>query len=246
MRREAIFEAWVPAAGTWSLWARPILFAQMSEEAETAPPRADPWRARWAPAASEHAAVVVDLPGEESVLTGLSLATHGYRPVPLFNACTGPSEVVDQRPIIEALRDGASYLAGQPLPDAPPAFLLDARRMALGREIRPGDFDNRWQIFPQDFPSSGFLKPRGCTRVLLVQRDRLQPHEDLAHVLCRWQDAGLAIEAKDVAQTTPPTPLTVARPPRYRSVWHRVLTVLGLRRGAHGGFGGVVGRPSHG
>jgi hypothetical protein len=30
MNREAIYEAWVPQAGVWSLWARPVLFGQMS------------------------------------------------------------------------------------------------------------------------------------------------------------------------------------------------------------------------
>jgi hypothetical protein len=38
----------------------------------------------------------------------------------------------------------------------------------------------------------------------------------------------------------------VAAPPWYRAAWHRALAVLGLRRGGHGGFGGLVPRPGHG
>jgi hypothetical protein len=248
MQREALFEIWVPPGGLWSLWARPILFAQMPE-AGSGPAGGEPWRALdvgWAPGAGEQTVLVVDLPGEESVRMGLALAGRGYRPVPLYNACTGPHEVIDQGPIIEALRAGAGYLAAQALTDAAPAFLLDARRMSPAREIRPRAFDNRWKVFPQDFPSAGFLTGRGFTRALLIQRGRTHPQEDLAHALCRWQDAGMALAAKDVAGGARPGPITVDRPAWYRSAWQRVLAVLGLRRGPRGGFGGVVPEPSHG
>src|SRR5262245_17267457 len=223
MSPEAIFECWAPPAGEWSLWARPILFAQMlaaSKPAGLWPPWVRPTLfAQTPPAASQPAAgparraidvswapttgdtvVVVDLPGEESVLTGLALAGGGFRPVPLFNGCTGPSEVIDQGPIIEALRAGAPYLAGLPLEGAPPAFLLDSRREGPAWRLPPGSFDNRWKVFPQDFPSAAFLTGRGLRRAVMVHRDRLEPAEDLAHVLRRWQDAGLVIEALDVAR----------------------------------------------
>ena len=65
-------------------------------------------------------------------------------------------------------------------------------------------------------------------------------------MLRRWQDAGLALEAKDVADAAPPAPIMVDRPAWYRRVWYRTLTALGLRRSGRGGFGGVVPEPSHG
>ena len=34
MQREAIHDAWVPAEGAWSLWAKPVLFAQMKTGSE--------------------------------------------------------------------------------------------------------------------------------------------------------------------------------------------------------------------
>ena len=46
MNREAIYEAWVPQAGAWSLWARPVLFGQMS--ATSGPDPAYPTPIRWA------------------------------------------------------------------------------------------------------------------------------------------------------------------------------------------------------
>ena len=53
----------------------------------------------------------------------------------------------------------------------------------------PGTFDNRWVVFPQDFPSAAFLRSRGVAEVLLIQAGA-QPQEDLAHVLLRWQQGG--------------------------------------------------------
>jgi len=292
MNREAIFECWAPPADVWSLWARPILFAQMPPAAglfggpggrawpglpaPVTPPPAGAFspghapltidsRIAPSPAASEPAgdqpsqaidvswaptagdtAVVIDLPGAEAVLTGLALAGRGFRPVPLFNGCTGPAEVIDQGPIIEALRAGAPYLSGLALEGAPPAFLLDSRREGPAWRLLPGSFDNRWKVFPQDFPSASFLTGRGLRRALLVHRDRVEPAEDLAHVLRRWQDAGLVIEALDVAGTAGPVRITVDEPPWYRAAWQRVLAIFGLRRNWRGGFGGVVPQPSHG
>src|SRR4051812_27302380 len=118
MHREEVLASWVPPDAVWSRWARPVLFAQMSES-EVEPPAGEPWRALavdWAPAPGDTLAVV-DLPGAESVWMGLALAGRGYRPVPLFNACTGPCEVIDQAGILTALRMGAAYLVAQPLTD---------------------------------------------------------------------------------------------------------------------------------
>jgi hypothetical protein len=248
MNREAIFENWIPPAGVWSLWARPVLFAQMPEVVSP-PAGGEPWRdldVSWAPDVAEKVVVVVDLPGAESVWMGLALAGRGYRPVPLYNACTGEYEVIDQRPILEALRAGAGYLGGLAPCDAAPAFLLDSRRKGLGRPVQPGVFDNRWQVFPQDFPSATFLLERGFGRAILVGRDWREPAEDLAHVLRRWQDAGMRIEGVDVSKGAEPAPIAVGRPPWYRTAWQRALAILGLRRASGGGFGSVVPRPRQG
>jgi hypothetical protein len=260
MTREELFNIWAPQGGTWSLWTRPILFAQMPDSALAAPISGEV-DGRQAidnildltvkdllsrePHASGHTVVVVDLPGKESTQTGLALADQGYRPVPLYNGCTGPKEVILQGAIIEALRAGGTQLALKTLTNGPPAFLLDSKRMSPSWiPIQPGDFDNRWQVFPQDFPSAAFLVGRGFTRALLLQRNSRQPQEDLTHVLRRWQEAGLSIEVKDLADTDPPGPVMMNRPRLYRSLWQRVLAILQLRRNPKGGFGQEVPKPS--
>jgi hypothetical protein len=284
-----IYEIWIPPSGVWSLWARPVPFAQMGDFAElaqldeqrkkqlgsvrwlmpglvtdselvaeiakeTTPARPDMpaelWLSldvSWAPGPETKTVLVVDLPGLESVWTGLALTRRGYRPVPLYNACTGPNEVVEMTPIMRGLRAGAPYLASLPLAtDAPPAFLIDANRMTHLGAILPGMFDNRWKVFPQDFPSARFLIEKGYSHAVLTQRGGREPKEDLAHVLRRWADAGIALEAKNLTDRRPPEPIDIAKPPWYRAFAYRARQMLGLRRAPRGGFGSEIPKPSHG
>jgi hypothetical protein len=247
VQREEVHEIWAPPEGVWSLWVRPVLFAQMPEDAPAGP---RPWAdldVSWAPPAAEHVVVVVDLPGQASVHTGLALARRGYRPVPLFNACTGPHEVIEQGSVQRALHDGAADLRALNLPaDAPPAFLLDDRRQGPGGTVRPGAFDNRWRVYPEDFPSEDVLLARGLSRVVLVQWGRRQPRDDLALVLWDWQEAGMRVAVKDVADGPPLRPFVVSRPPWPRRLWQRLLAALGWRRSPRGGFGYVIPEPTHG
>jgi hypothetical protein len=117
--------------------------------------------------------------------------------------------------------------------DAPPIFLLDDARTHGINPADEGVFDNRWMVFPQDFPSAKLLKSRGIEDILLVQETRL-PQEDLAHVLLRWQEAGLRIHSHDGK------PLVIPQPSRFKAPWYRALAITGLRRNRVGGFGSRV------
>jgi hypothetical protein len=158
----------------------------------------------------------------------------------------GPSAAIDLSDLARGLRDGAGVLTRLALPtDAPPAFLLDDRRQRGHRQPGPGDYDNRWLVFPQDFPSAGLLRSRGIQRVLVVAARR-PPAEDLAHVLLRWQEGGLPITSVNPAAPRASEPLVVSRPRFYRSLFYRALVLVGFRRNAAGGFGGRVPEPSRG
>ncbi len=231
MQPEEILDIWAPPGGAWSLWAKPVLFAQMdlSRAAVPAVRPEDLMDASWAPPSDGHTFIVIDLPGADSVYAGLALARHGYRPVPLFNACTAERELVDQSRIQQALADGAAPLRALNLPaDAPPAFLLDALRAVSSRRAVPGDFDNRWCVYRDDFPSVELLRGRGLSRMVLVHRGRPPVAGDLWLALWDWQQAGIELRTKD---PTPLQPLTVPAPSWLRRSWERVLTALGLRRG---------------
>lgn len=251
MNGSELFEVWAPADSVWSRWAKPVLFAERDRmpPIAPAPPPAGPGEPALPSlglSLDRHTAVVVDLPGADSVRTGLALAREGFRPVPLFNCGVHPAALVDAGPVLRLLEEGAGEMSSLAFsPDAPPAFLLDASRLSPSQPSAPGKYDNRWMVFPQDFPSANFLKSRDIRRVLLLQKNA-QPASDLAHVLLRWQEAGLELLTLDPAAGYAPQPLRVEKPSGFRDLSYRALAILGLRRNSAGGFGSVIPQPSSG
>jgi hypothetical protein len=251
-----LFEVWAPEESDWSRWAKPALFAgghQILEPQPAAIPAMPVHSTESQPAAYDQGsldpstAFVVDMPGEGSVEIGMSLARTGYRPVPLFNTAYHQLAIVPVSPILKRLRESADELQGLAIPaDAPPVFLLDAKRLEPGTPPAPGRFDNRWAVFPQDFPSANFLLSHGIRRVVLLQEDLLQgkPRLDLAHVLRRWQEGGVEIYAQDPAGGMSPRSIQVERPSAFRSLFYRALTLAGLRRSSAGGFGSIIPVPA--
>jgi hypothetical protein len=241
MTREEVFDAWAPDGVEWSAWTKPVLFAQWPDTV-TPPATMPDWgepNYLWLPQAAGRTAIVVDLPAVESVRTGITFARRGYRPVPLFNTSHGPSPVIEIAPLVLELGRGARLLQTVSLPaTAPPVFLLDSNRMQPAVPPSPGKFDNRWVVFPQDFPSGTLLRARGVTDVLVIQQSN-RPQEDLAHVLLRWQQGGLRILSASPADTAP-RELTVTRPSWFRRAWYRAITAARLRRNNAGGFGAVI------
>jgi len=245
----ALFEAWAPLDGRWSPWAKPVLFAHLPRAAWHAAelPGGEPSDWTILPPADGTTALILDLPGAESVRAGLALADRGYRPVPLFNTTPGPSPVLQILPIMRALADGARDLARVSLfPDAPPAFLLDCKRLQVGVHPSPGQYDNRWIVFPQDFPSGESLGAAGVTRVLLVQQGRSKPVDDLRDVLLRFRRAGLEILSVDMAAGAAPRTLDLPPLRLWRFLRCLAMLTLGLRWNSAGGFGSIVPQPGSG
>ena len=90
MTYEEIFEIWSPGNSLWSTWAKPVLFAHLGVPFVHPPGGEILQDAGWAAMPDENFAIVLDLPGAEGVWTGVGLAAHGYRPVPLYNALPLP------------------------------------------------------------------------------------------------------------------------------------------------------------
>lgn len=247
-----LFEVWAPPASVWSRWAKPALFTELPPEPATpmpvhsadSPPAPPPYEAG---PMDTSTALVLDLPGARSVEVGLAVARAGYRPVPMFNTAYHPAAIVPVEPILRQLRQGEPEMRSLVIPaDAPPAFLLDAKRLEPGTTAAPGKFDNRWVVFPQDFPSASFLLSRNIRRVVVLQADSLQgkPRLDLAHVLLRWREAGIELYVQDPDGSFGPQPMQVDRPSSFRSLFYRALTLVGLRRNSAGGFGSIIPQPS--
>lgn len=260
MKREEVFLAWAPQDSIWSPWVLPVPFAQLNcagfvgstVSQDLILPDCIKYRVR------EGQAFVLDVSGPDAVRYGLALAAMGIRSVPVIDGSPGagefyfkrevqganatpwnPNVVVDMTELLRALCEGAAVMAEtQLLPNAMPAFLLDSKRMSGHNVLNDSSYDNRWQVFPQDFPSAKFLLEHGVTQVLLVQARKGQPQEDLAHVLLRWQEGGIAIEAVGIVDESTPEVIQIAKPSRFRRIWYRALAILGLRRSWSGGFGG--------
>jgi hypothetical protein len=255
MNREEVFSVWAPQTSIWSRWVAPVLFAQTVWDARIRSELVAPRPLSWLQQQSCDTALVVDLPGADSVELGFALAAIGLRPVPLYNASPGPEEIVgfgagspgawnaviDMGPIVEAIAQVTLSLQRLQLsPQAPPAFLLDSVRLSGARPVKKGMFDNRWMVFPQDFPSATFLLAHGVRQALLVQKDRMEPRDDLAHCLLRWQDGGIKVLSKKLDDSSLPSEITVQRPSKYKAFWYRALAQLGLLRNSAGGFGSYI------
>jgi hypothetical protein len=249
MDPRVIYETWAPPDGLWSPWAKPVLFAHLRESGTRPPVEIPEVRVEWKPASTHRPALVVDLPGLESIGLALDLLRLGYRPVPLFNACpdTGgielevAREVVPAQPLLSALLQVTDHLKSAALaPDAPPAFLLDANRLGMDKPIGPGVFDNRWVVFPTDFPSANFLAAQGILGVQVVHRGELPG--DLLDVLQIWQRQGISLSQIDLEATGAPGPLTWSRmwASGLSRLARRLWVLMSLRRNPRGGFGGLV------
>ena len=284
MNGRELFEVWAPRESIWSPWVSPALFAQIecpqtTQEADPLGPKP----AWYEEVASPDAAVIVDLPGADCIRLALTLAERGYRPVLIINASPGPTRAEDFRhappfvpysgfpqsavaldmsSLVKEICHGTPRLQSVGLaPHAPPAFVLDALRLKGTKPLVDDMFDNRWMVFPQDFPSARLLAEKGIRRVTVLQaekagpsedlshvllRSQAGPAEDLSHILLRWQQAGIEILAKAVEDPGPPSAITVSRPSRFKALWYRALAIMGLRRNNVGGFGSFIPSASSG
>lgn len=244
MSQRELFQIWAPSESPWSVWAKPVLFANAQPGSRALDTN---WPEVQLPFQND-TAVIVELPEESSIFFGIALARKGYRPVPLFNCAPGPGSVVPWQRLVHFLEAGAEELRQLNIPpEAPPAFLLDSKRMKPTLQPVAGRFDNRWVVFPQDFPSAGFLKAHGITKVILFQTDHSSlPQDDLAHVLLRWKLGGLELWTASPTQIAGPQSLEVKEPSRFRGIFYRITVLMGLRRNSAGGFGGLVPEASSG
>ena len=247
MTNEECFAIWAPEGVVWSRWVKPVPFTQLEQTTFVHDPLT--WDAPEIAHVPDprHTALVVDVPAGDAVRIGVALADIVYQPVPLFNATTGSSEVLDLHPMLERLATGAERLRErQPRPDAPPAFLLDANRMTPPTQPAPGKFDNRWVTLPQDFPSALFLQTHGIQDVIVLRADGSTPGQDLLHILRRWQDSGLRIALGDLRRSGDASPFDVPRPSYFRRAWYGLIALMGLRRSEVGGFGAPIPEESSG
>ncbi len=241
--RRELFRAWAPEGATYTPWVKPVLFAQMDQSTlSRAHPAPDLPTVDWAPRALDRTAIVLDLSGPSAIHAALALSSRGYQPVLLHNTSPGPNALLDMSGIQEAVIGGRPLLPSRTLPEgAPPAFVLDSRRLSGDR--KPGAFDNRWVLFPQDFPSAHFLKSHSIERILVVRNTPGEIAHDLRQVLVEWRRARLLLQTLALHLHDQPRDYT----PRTAWTWRPAallgLVALGLRANSAGGFGSKIPVP---
>ncbi|MCL2563350.1 MAG: hypothetical protein FWE08_04870 [Oscillospiraceae bacterium] len=200
-RNIGAFKIWAPRSSHWSQWAKPILFVgakKACEQKQSAEPAKIP--SEIADALDKKTAMIVDLPGKSGVLTGLGLATKGYRPVPLYNGIHEEkigtlTPILDNTEIVTALLSGAKYLAELYVAtDAPPVFLLDCNREKSCDESDEL-FDNRWSIDIEDMPSAEEFLQHGIDRLIIWTdgKTNIWLNEDLTPILSMYKDKGIQV-----------------------------------------------------
>ena len=236
-----LYKVWAPEDCIWSAWAKPVLFINLPNQIDfmlNIPEGSFDY-------ADAHTAWIVDMPGRRSVEEALVLARQGLRPVPLYNGVYGPSRnsAVNTYEVAAAVCAGTRILEASFLrADALPAFLLDANRMNGSRQ--QGSYDNRWCVFPQDMPSTAFLKEHGVTNIM-VRTDGLQA--DLRAILVEYSKQGLNL-AQWGGFDPMPMPMSPKQLEGLKLGWserwfHRFQVITGLKRNAAGGFGGAIPDP---
>jgi len=215
--REA-FKIWAPKESVWSAWAKPASFVNIRADAKellTSSLSVPEIFFRDIINGRTDCAVVLDLPGKDGVEEGLAYAKTGFRPIPLYNVCSGQhgaKSLVDSVVIESALYCGAERLKTISIAaDAPPVFLLDTNR-THHHKMSVSMFDNSWDIYQQDFPSAAFFFAHGIDTIIL--RSSLPVKKDMALILNKYQSHKLKILFTDGFTT--PYSVKIEKPKRYQ------------------------------
>ena len=209
MTDKELFKIWAPTNIRWTDWVRPVYFIDIHSVPNitfTLEPL------HTLDTLHQDTAIIIDLPGADGVLTGLAYAKLGYRPIPLYNGTepqTGAKSLVNNTPIKSALLWGTTALQTLSIhPDAPPVFLLDSNRI-FRYKMNPSLYDNSWDIYDQDMPSSDYLLSHGI-RNIIVHSEKVQ--RDLTKILYKFQKKGLNILTTQGFAT--PQKITIKKPPK--------------------------------
>lgn len=172
MTDKEIYRIWAPLGKRWSEWVRPVPFVEIHEHSKAYSltlhdvPVPDLSEDKF-----KDAAIIVDLPGAESVEAGLAYAKSGYRPIPLFNGTieqSGARTTVDNQSVGMALVEGVKVVRELDLKEeALPVFMLDSNRLHRHR-IDVTVFDNSWDIYAHDMPSADYFIKNNIHKIVVV------------------------------------------------------------------------------
>ena len=197
MEGKEIYKIYAPVGAKWTDWVRPVPFVAIDTYHRK--PVGD-WldrKAMFLKQYQQDTAIFIDLPGKESIELGIGLAHIGYRPIPIFNGTDeqqGSQATINTCLVECGLINGSQKLKNIHLKnDANPSFLLDSYRTNRYR-AKESIFDNSWDLYKQDIPSSEYFKENGITKIIVVG-ETIQ--RDLKKILLEFQKNGIEIYLTD-------------------------------------------------
>ena len=192
MLGKEIYKIWAPNGAQWTQWVRPVPFIGISGKEYGLVDFTIP-KINYINGKTTNIALIIDLPGNNSIKEGIALSKIGFRPIPIYNgtdAQNGAMATTDNEIIKIGLVKGANELRNiQISNDAPPAFLLDSNRMNRFK-MSPSIFDNSWDIYGQDLPSAEYVLKNGIDTTI-VRGEVIQ--KDLAKILYKFQLKGIKV-----------------------------------------------------
>lgn len=192
-----IYKTYAPEGAKWTDWVRPVPFVAI--DTYNRKPIGN-WlnkKVLFLEQYQKDTAIFIDLPGKESIELGIELAHIGYRPIPIFNGTDeqlGAKATTNTNYIESFLIDGSEKLKNIHLKnDANPAFLLDSYRTNRYR-AEESIFDNSWDLYKQDIPTSEYFKNNGITKIIVIS-EVIQ--RDLRKIFFEFQNNGIKFYITD-------------------------------------------------
>ena len=194
MKGKDIYKIWAKENLKWANWIRPVPFVGINENmkiyeiSDFVIPEI-----KYITEFEKNTAIIIDLPGNDSIEEGLAIAKLGYIPIPIYNGTDEQPETiatVDNNNIKLGLIKGALELEKIKIENnALPVFLLDSNRVNRYK-MDVSIFDNSWDIYPQDMPTAEYLLKNDINKII-VRAEKIQ--RDLSKILYKFQKRGIKV-----------------------------------------------------
>ena len=188
-----IYKCWYKENNKWCKWIKPTLFIDLDNQILKDVVDYEIPHIYYIDKLRDDTAIIIDEDGDTSIKEGLALMNFGYVLVPLFNSpypLPNSKSLVSNLSIATLLIWGGTILKDKTVSDvAPPVFLLDKNRLNRYRKDK-SIFDNSYDIYSQDLPSSNYFKNNGIKNIIL-KSDKINP--DLNEILNKYRKNGLNI-----------------------------------------------------